>query len=70
MVSGKRGTVAEISNARAKSPSTRELCHIFLDRYYNFTFCDALLDRRFALYEFNSRVTCLLLVRSLLAIGS
>ena len=29
MVSGKRGTVAEISNARAKSLSTLELCHIF-----------------------------------------
>ena len=29
MVSGKRGTVAEISNARAKSLYTRELCHIF-----------------------------------------
>ena len=25
----KRGTVAEISNTRAKSLSTRELCHIF-----------------------------------------
>ena len=25
----RRGTVAEISNARAKSLSTRELCHIF-----------------------------------------
>ena len=37
MVSGKRGTVAEISNARAKSLSTRELCHILLDRYYNLT---------------------------------
>ena len=35
MVSGKRGTVAEISNARAKSLSTRELCHIFAS--YNFT---------------------------------
>ena len=28
-VSGQRGTVAEISNVRAKSLSTRELCHIF-----------------------------------------
>ena len=31
----KRGTVAKISNARAKSLSTRELCHIFAS--YNFT---------------------------------
>ena len=29
MVSGKQGIVAEISNARAKSLSTHELCHIF-----------------------------------------
>ena len=29
MVSGKRGTVAEISNAQAKSLSTHDLCHIF-----------------------------------------
>ena len=26
----KEGTVAKISNARAKSLSTRELCHIFV----------------------------------------
>ena len=38
MVSGKRGTVAEISNARAKSLSTRELCDIIIRQiYYNFT---------------------------------
>ena len=35
MVSGKQGTVAEISNVPAKLLSTRELCHIFGS--YNFT---------------------------------
>ena len=40
-------------------------CAIFLlDRYYNFTVRNALLGEHFALYKFNSRVTCLLLVRS------
>ena len=29
-VNGKRGTVAEIGNAQAKSISTFELCHIFV----------------------------------------
>ena len=38
-------------------------CAIFvLDRYYSFTVRDALLGERFALYKFNSWVTCLLLV--------
>ena len=38
-------------------------CAIFLlDRYYNFTLCNALLGERFVLDEFNSRVTWLLLV--------
>ena len=72
MVSGKRETVAEINNAQAKSLSTCELCHIFARQIRIITplLVNVLLGERFALYKFNSRVTCLLLVRSSLAIGS
>ena len=72
IVIGKRGTVAEISNAQAKLLSTRELCHIFARQIRIITplFVNVLLGERFALYKFNSQVTCLLLVRSSLAIGS
>ena len=51
MVSGKRGTVAKVSNARAKLLSTRELSHIFAREISVITslFVNALLGERFAL---------------------